>query len=88
MAFKMKGFTPFTKINDDDDKKLNIVISNKDKVNPIRDTNVCLPTDLNCPSDRKRIGKEILSQLKSHDKSNKTVKKVNPKKIIDPKQIK
>jgi len=64
MAFKMKGFTPFTKINDDD-KKFNIVISNKsDTISNEKPQNVCLPFDINCPSDRKRRGKEILKGIK------------------------
>jgi len=80
MAFKMKGFTPFTKI-DDDDKKFNIVIDNKsDTISNDRDKNVCLPFNINCPSDRKRIGKDILGGIKSN-KNVKNVKKVNPKKI-------
>ena len=81
MAFKMKGFTPFTKVKDDDDKKFNIVIDNKsDTISNDRDKNVCLPTNLNCPSDRKRIGKDILGGIKSN-KNVKKVKKVNPKQI-------
>ena len=80
MAFKMKGFTPFTKVKDDDDKKFNIVIDNKsDTISNDRDKNVCLPTNLNCPSDRKRIGKDILEGIKPN--KNKNVEKVTPKKI-------
>jgi hypothetical protein len=79
MAFKMRGFTPFTKINGDD-KKFNIVIDNKsDTISNDRDKNVCLPTNLNCPIDRKRIGKDMLRAIKPN-KNVKNVKKVNPKK--------
>jgi len=80
MAFKMRGFTPFTKINDDD-KKFNIVIDNKsDTISNNIDKNVCLPTDFNCPDSRKRIAKGILGGIKPNE-NVKNVKKVNPKKI-------
>ena len=83
MAFKMRGFTPFTKINDDD-KKINAVIvndnSNKsDTISNDKDKNVCLPFDINCPKDRERRGREILEGIKPN--KNKNVEKVTPKKI-------
>ena len=85
MAYKQRGFTAFTKINDDD-KKINAVIvndnSNKsDTISNDRDKNVCLPIDFNCPDSRKRIAEEF--NLRSNPDG-----KLKPENLINNKKQK